>query len=311
MLLKSTSLFISLLFVICFVGTDHSSAQSGEPRDLNWLRVRTDDGEFSVEVPPNYKYFFNKDGFSLSASSVDYRLTNVRLLNSFFEGTAVGFEIYDGGKGALDGIFESDQKRDLARASEEKRAGFKVRQIVSKSPNSYAVRQYFYSKSKIYVLTTASRTGETQAMKRFLDSVIFVPNRKDPAAGEGTALSKLKMTDVEVEMKVEDPHSNKSQSATAPAPTPDPNTKSVVLVSKPKGSYVDSARQKNVTGSVRLRLTLADDGSIPRITVVRTLPEGLLRQVLFAALRIKFLPKEVDGRPVSLVATFDYGFDIY
>jgi hypothetical protein len=53
------------------------------------------------------------------------------------------------------------------------------------------------------------------------------------------------------------------------------------------------------------------NGSIPDITVLKTLPEGLLRQAVFAALRTKFIPKEKDGLPIATKSTFEFGFHIY
>ena len=235
----------------------------------------------------------------------------MHLLNSSYAGTLVSVEIYEGSDGALDTMYDSDSRRDsVVDTGEVKHRGYKVRQIISKTKYSYAVRQYFSSKSKIYILTTATRADVSDSMKRFLDSVVFVPNSKGQNIADGISVSTLKKTEVVVEMKLED-HKQQPKSSSSASKVMPGDVKSLSIVSKPYASYTGSARSKRVSGTIRLRITFAEDGSMPNIAVVETLPEGLLRQAIFAALRIKFLPKEINGKPIRTIATFDYGFSTY
>ena len=88
-------------------------------------------------------------------------------------------------------------------------------------------------------------------------------------------------------------------------------TSPVKIISKPRPGYTDAARTNGVTGSVVLKVTLLANGSIGSITPVRRLPHGLTEQAIAAARQIRFEPKKVNGTPVSVVMTFDYGFTIY
>lgn len=88
-------------------------------------------------------------------------------------------------------------------------------------------------------------------------------------------------------------------------------TSPVRIISKPRPGYTDAARTNGVTGSVVLKVTLLANGSIGSITPVRRLPHGLTEQAIAAARQIRFEPKKVNGQPVSVVMTFDYGFTIY
>ena len=88
-------------------------------------------------------------------------------------------------------------------------------------------------------------------------------------------------------------------------------TSPVRIISKPRPGYTDAARTNGVTGSVVLKVTLLANGSIGSITPVRRLPHGLTEQAIAAARQIRFEPKKVNGSPVSVVMTFDYGFTIY
>src|SRR5687767_13931967 len=83
------------------------------------------------------------------------------------------------------------------------------------------------------------------------------------------------------------------------------------ITSKPRASYTDAARTNAVTGSVLLKVTLLASGQVGSITPVRRLPHGLTEQAIAAARLIRFEPKKVNGVPVSVTVTLDYGFTIY
>lgn len=84
-----------------------------------------------------------------------------------------------------------------------------------------------------------------------------------------------------------------------------------VIVSKPRAEYTDLARQNNTEGSVVLKVTLLASGEVGGIKIIRALPDGLTEQAIEAARQIEFEPKQVKGRPISVVQTFEYQFDIY
>jgi TonB family protein len=92
---------------------------------------------------------------------------------------------------------------------------------------------------------------------------------------------------------------------------PTANGDALQILSKPKAVYTDAARENDIQGSVRLKITLLASGEVGSITPVTTLPYGLTEQAIEAARKIKFKPKTVNGQPVSVVVTFDYGFNIY
>ncbi|MFL6467305.1 MAG: energy transducer TonB [Pyrinomonadaceae bacterium] len=98
-----------------------------------------------------------------------------------------------------------------------------------------------------------------------------------------------------------------SRSATAPVASSD----GLQILSKPKALYTDDARENDIQGTVRLKITLLASGEVGTITPMSTLPYGLTEQAIEAARKIKFKPKKVNGQPVSVVVTFEYGFNIY
>jgi hypothetical protein len=64
-------------------------------------------------------------------------------------------------------------------------------------------------------------------------------------------------------------------------------------------------------GSVALRITFLPTGGFSQVDVVTQLGYGLLRQAVMAAMRMKVLPVETDGKPVPHTGIIQYGFTIY
>ena len=309
--------FISRLWILMMValGVQISFAQTAPD---GWMRVQSDDGEFSVEVPASHKFFSNADGFWVSAggSSDDFQIRNMYMLNTFFQGSLLSFEMYDAKKGALDALYHDDtyDKGDNQIKTTIKNGTYSIKQVVTKGAKSYVIRQYFASKNHIYILTAAARNGETTEMRRFLDSLEVREDTStgSPSGQSSTPFSKLHVEDIPIEMRLEDAKAaadKKDPKNTTPR-APDPTVDSVVIVAKAKAAYVNAARENRDAGIIMMKMTFTENGNISKIQVLKTLPDGLLRQTVFAALRIKFLPKQKDGKPVTVALTFEYGFHI-
>jgi len=88
-------------------------------------------------------------------------------------------------------------------------------------------------------------------------------------------------------------------------------TKKAVITAKPAPGFTEQARKFNVTGTVRLRATLAATGEVINIAVVKGLPHGLTEKSVAAAKQIGFVPAEKDGRRVSQYVTLEYNFNMY
>jgi TonB family protein len=86
---------------------------------------------------------------------------------------------------------------------------------------------------------------------------------------------------------------------------------SYMRVAKEKARYTDEARRANVQGTVRLKVTLLANGAVGSVVVVKDLSHGLTENAIYAARRLVFLPKRVEGKPVTVTVTVEYGFSIY
>lgn len=83
------------------------------------------------------------------------------------------------------------------------------------------------------------------------------------------------------------------------------------IVAKPRASYTDAARQANLQGTVRLRVTFLASGGIGSISILNALPYGLTEQAYAAAAKIAFIPAKKNGVPISIVSIVEYSFSIY
>ena len=86
---------------------------------------------------------------------------------------------------------------------------------------------------------------------------------------------------------------------------------SLMVIAKPRAKYTEEARRNNVTGTVRLKLTLLSNGTVGNVEPVTTLKYGLTEQAVDAARKVVFIPRTVNGTRVTSVVTFEYGFSIY
>ena len=317
MKIKNYQYLLILLFCsICSV-TASSQQQVTPTSDAEkWVRVQSENGEFSIEVPSKYKFYRGKVGFSITSptASAAYEISDVRMLNGYNDDTLISFEAMEAPKGALDAIYGQDTyNRANISQSKISKPGFSIRQVVQKTDNYYLVRQYFASRSDIYILTAACRTGETARIKRYLESLVFTPNAKQPVEPGTKILSSIQADEIGVEM------GGKIQKRSGIKPPPiDPiaaakikDEKKLVFLNKPYPTYVESAKRNKVTGRMQVRATFSADGYISHLVVVEPLSDGLLRQVLYAAIRIKYLPGEKEGKPQSVVKTIEYSFDIF
>jgi len=298
------ALFNTLLFLPMFVAAQENQA-------AEWIRVQSDNGEFSIEVPAKYIFIADKSGFLVSDNSNNYSLEEMKMLNAYREKTLLSFESYRASKKALNSV--RDNERVNGKSSEIQREGFSIKQILIKTDKSYTIRQYFNSKNYIYILTAASRNGETAVMKRFLNSLIFkLPDSAKPEDNRiagAIPFSALKISPIEI---VENPEPYKKPDNQKPTTPPtDENALPLLLVNRQAPSYTEAARMSSERGIVQTRLTFSQEGYISKVGILKTLKYGLVRQAFFAALRIKFLPVEKDEKPQTITKIVEYSFDIY
>lgn len=83
------------------------------------------------------------------------------------------------------------------------------------------------------------------------------------------------------------------------------------ILSKPEPQYTEEARKNVVSGTVILTATLAANGKVMGVRPMKSLGSGLTAQAIRSAYRIKFVPAQKDGQPVSMMVQLEYGFFMF
>ena len=287
-------------------------------KEQKWIRVQSENGEFSIDVPDDYDYFFDEKGFSVSNDTTDYPLKDINIFNSYRNGVLLSFESYQTSntKDALKALMEVETHHE--KKTEKVKAGDKIfYQTVIRNEKYYLIRQYFITKEYVYILTAASRKEGAQEIDRFLKSrtILGYPSPSVNSALPIISMSALKISPMVLDVDNAEDGRARSRKKTPPkspqAVLPQPEGDKFVVLIKPRASYITPARQAGEEGDITLKISFTTKGGISRIEVVRTLGNGLLRQTALTALRLKYLPKEENGAPIAVTKTIVYGFSIY
>lgn len=108
--------------------------------------------------------------------------------------------------------------------------------------------------------------------------------------------------------------SGRTRLASNPPPADPPSSgpsKDLQITFKPKPRYTDEARQNNITGNVRVKVTFLANGAIGSVSPVSNLGYGLTEQAIAAAKQMRFEPKMVNGKPTAVTKVVVFNFTIY
>lgn len=96
-----------------------------------------------------------------------------------------------------------------------------------------------------------------------------------------------------------------------PLAPPEPGVTPLRIISKPRASYTDSARQNNVQGTITIAVLFGASGRVEMLLLLKGIDPGLDQNAVAAARQIRFEPQMKDGKPVSVVKIIQYSFSIY
>jgi hypothetical protein len=289
------------LFLLLFTVTAFS-------QKAGWDKLQTDDGELTLKMPAGcYSNFYDRDGISVydRDSRDKYRLTEMRIISCYHDGAMLNVEIY---QSAWAKAAAKTMRKTLNIGGDELNTGkdfYAVGQVTNKE--NYVLEQRLAaSDTQVYLITAAARQSPNETMRTFLDSVQFAD--QDAAVkpdGNAVMISSLenRLPKVYKENEITAVPNSKPV-------TEDPTRKKFIILSKISASYTAAAKKYNTSGIVRLRLVFGES-SITGLEVMKDLPNGLLREAIISALRMKYLPEERDGKPVSTMNFIEYHFSVY
>lgn len=188
--------------------------------------------------------------------------------------------------------------------------------------NSFAMSFYIASSKAFHTLTVSSENSKNPVLVNFLysiklDNQPLIKQETQANQKEETKISitSLKTSPIILEaLKKKDAEKTKIKYELDNKEIPEDVTKysrSLIILRKPRPSYTDGARQNGVQGTVKLKVMFQANGEIGDITVLSKLKSGLSENAANVARRIKFLPAEIDGKPVDVSRVVEYTFTIY
>jgi TonB family protein len=192
---------------------------------------------------------------------------------------------------------------DAFRFSEERSVRIVVPDIVHKRWVELAV--VFYPKGIPDTdRLTASLQFDANAGKEIADGATQTLGDPSPAPTDNKTASTPEKATAESKQP-------NAPAGTGAAAAKDPQATPLLIVAKPQARYTEAARNANVQGSVRLKVTLLPNGAVGTVTPITELTHGMTEQAIAAARKLVFLPARINDVPVSKVVTIDYSFSIY
>jgi hypothetical protein len=298
-------------FVVLTVSAFAQNADTNSSYIQVWQRIKSDNGEMSIEMPVSSSYFYDKNGFIASRNSNSYEMREMQIVNSYENRTLMSVEIYRSSnpKDALEAMVDY-QNRNQGNRTKLTPTGHTGREYQIKQTNWTRTTKYIASKTHLYIITAATRdVGGNQTFQHFFNSLKIGENSAE--TNSATPIGSLKISQPEISFEKPGAPKPIDDKALSVSPNqPNDETRLIVVGSVLPG-YVEEARRANISGTINLRLTFSPTGNISRVAVLSELPGGLLRQAAFAALRFKFLPQEKNGKPIATTKVVEFRFSIY
>lgn len=284
----------------------------GAPKQADaaeWTRIDGPSGDFSISLPSTgylvdnednlFRLYYIKDGMTITIAMEKKNWAKQELKgNAALIKDKTKYKFFDSG----DFLVEQYNGND------------------GDEGHSYMWLALASSKGR-YTVSVNSKTGQSVEYSRVLRSILlnqkplFVRDSTYPLENTTVQISSLKTDDI-ILQALKQPAPKQSKFAVQTIIEDERGDKRVfsrdlLILRKPRAAYTDSARERNVNGSVSIRVTFLANGQIGPIELLTSLDRGLDRSAFEAAKKIKFLAAEVDGKPVDVKRIIEYGFNIY
>lgn len=289
-------LTISLLFLIMTVGASAQKTENAAP--TKWQTYTDSEVGFSFAMPklplrlpfPDECHLMLRTDYYAYSLDVVYRISVLQKM-----GGIAPRSCRDAGSFSSSGFFDRLLK-NVNLPAQVSKSGLEF--VSFNDSESKAITWLVHDKAKkrIFELSVFNRGTNLGNMQQFVDSLSVVPKKDGMEVGEGADQI---MGDL---LEGKEPPPNTDEKALR-----DPHK----IISQPKARYTEEARRNNLTGNVVLKIALLRNGTVGTVTATNRLPYGLTEEAIKAAKRIVFLPKKVNGQPVSIIITTEYGFNMY
>jgi hypothetical protein len=164
------------------------------------------------------------------------------------------------------------------------------------------------SKHRKYVFHAVSETENDPSVARFFESLKFYEDINEETTATRTDKILLPKTNMPKVFTIGTGTMNGEKILSAPTASLPTNVipNPFKILSQPRANYTDLARQYDIMGAVRLKVTFLPDGTIGKVLVLAKLPFGMTNNAIEAAKAIKFVPGTV-----TISKTVEYRFILY
>lgn len=301
------NLFLILVFssLVCFAQNEPKAVSANGDA---WMRIESDAKDFSFAVPQNF-VVDNEDG--------EFRVYSSRNGVTF----RVEMEFKKNYKKEFQknlAFIKDFSKYEMIQADDF----IGMRYLDKTQDGKLYIQLQLVSSNGVYTVSAYSKDLTNDDYLRFLQSLrvgnklLFIQKVNYPAEQRSVLLSSLKTDEIVLNaLRREDGAQTKMEKATdEEKEKPADNTKysrELFILRQPRPGYTDLARQRSIQGTVKLRVTFLAGGQIGPIKLVSPLDGGLEKRAFQAAKKIKFIPAEVDGKPVDVTKFIEYRFSVY
>jgi TonB family protein len=296
MLLVGRNVTMKRIFVIiCLLFLTDVNAQTPSQADSSsWKKYSVRDEQFSIALPTLPAMHTSRLFFEPTRK---YRTQ--RLLGSYADGvvyTILILEDPNPRESLKDFIAKNGYGLDLTTGRNVVRDGFAGKEFSSPT----YLYQFFATENRLYRFQATTVAENDPRVRQFVSSVSL--NSK-----EG----------LEVIDGPGEPFEAVDQSPPSEGSEPSKNytgkevDKKARLGMKPEPSYTESARAKQIAGTVVLRVVFSSNGMVTNVRVISGLPDGLTEKAIDAARKIKFIPAIKNGNYVSMWMQLEYNFNLY
>ncbi len=295
-----------ILLVADLAGQEKTELKSSD----NWVRIESPSKDFSASLPPNY--IVDKEG-------------GIYRIYSYIDGVQMQITMEEKKNAKKDFKRNVSYLKDRAENYEFFTGGdFVGMQYNGKenlSGDSYKSLN-FASSNGVYTISAYSKSMTGNIYLRFLHSLrlnenpFFEQKMVFPSEHQTVPISSLKIDEIvlkalQQEDSLEKVLEKTSREENEKIVDTSNYSRAIIILRRPRAYYTDSARQRQAQGTVRLKATFLANGQVGTIKIAKSIDKDLDREAFKAARKIKFLPAEVDGKPVDSDRFVEYSFTIY